>query len=100
MNFLQDQLSKAIDHLIIEKERFVLELLKKKGIVLNFESERKRRFKSLAVERQAPGTSETWFYNDGTEEGLKIVTFKINQPCLSKMCHTTIETSYEVIPHI
>jgi len=99
MNYLQDQLSKAIDHLIIKKERFVLELLKKKGIVLDFELERKRRFKNLAVERQSPGFSETWFYNDGTEEGLKVVTF-IRQPCLRKMCHTTIEMSYEVIPHI
>ena len=61
MNFLQDQLSKAINHLIIEKERFVLELLKKKGIVLNFEIERTRRFKSLAVERSESGLSETWF---------------------------------------
>ena len=48
--------------------------LEKLGIELDAEAERRKRFKSFVVEYN--DHEETYWYNDGSETGLRIVTFK------------------------
>lgn len=60
----------------IDKQNSVLiERLDLLGINLDLEEEKIRRFPSLLVEKFE--NTHTYYYNDGSVEGLKIVTFKM-----------------------
>ena len=59
----------------IDKQNSVLmERLDLLGIKLDLEEEKIRRFPNLLVEKFE--NTRTYYYNDGSIEGLKIVTFK------------------------
>ena len=60
----------------IDKQNSVLmERLDSLGINLDLEEEKIRRFPNLLVEKFE--NIHTYYYNDGSIEGLKIVTFKM-----------------------
>lgn len=77
-NLIQDVTSKIISNINDEKNKLITERLKKiVGIDLNIEEESKRRFKRLAIEYK--GNEETIYFNDGSLDGIRIVTFLIKE---------------------
>jgi len=76
-NFFDKQ-QEIISDMIIEinrkKEDVIKQRCEKLGIKLDAETEQKKRFKSFVVEYS--DTEETYWYNDGSETGLRIVTFQ------------------------
>lgn len=68
-SFLQETFESFED----KKEKVLKERLEILGIDINLEEESKRRFKSLVAE-YGPD-EETYYYNDGSVDGLRIVTF-------------------------
>lgn len=80
-NFLDEQqqiIGDMIAELIKKKDAIVMHRLKQLGIKIDVEAEQRRRFKRFVVEYN--NKEETYWYNDGSETGLRIVTFKILQP--------------------
>ena len=61
--------------LINRQEEIILQNLKLLGIDIDLELESQRRFPSLMREKQ--GNKTTWYYNNGSVDGLKIATFEI-----------------------
>lgn len=80
-NFFDKQ-HEIISNMIIEinrkKETIIMQRCEKLGIEMDAEAEQRRRFKRFVVEYN--DTEETYWYNDGSETGLRIVTFKKAQP--------------------
>lgn len=76
-----DLVSKAVEimseKLEAHREKIIFDRLKRHGIELDMELEKVRRFKSLSVVYDIGG-SETIYYNDGSKNGLRIVTFTPN----------------------
>ena len=72
---LQDEL---INHMVNDIESKRISIIKERlkeivGIEIDVDSEQKRRFKRLQMERN--GDEETVYFNDGSVEGKRIVTF-------------------------
>ena len=63
-----------------KKDAIIMHRLEKLGIEIDIEAEQRRRFKNFVVEYN--DTGETYWYNDGSETGLRIATFKKPQPNL------------------
>lgn len=61
-----------------KKDKVIKEKLLEHGIDFNLENEQKRRFKSIMVEHV--NNEETYYYNDGSISGFRIVTFKTSYP--------------------
>lgn len=73
-NLMQEVTSKLISDIQDKRNKVITERLKEiVGIDLNIEEEVKRRFKRLAIEYN--GNEETIYFNDGSIEGKRIVTF-------------------------
>lgn len=73
-NLMQDVTSKIIDNTQEKRKKIITQRLKEiVGIELSFEEEAKRRFKRLAIEYN--GSEETIYFNDGSEQGKRIITF-------------------------
>jgi len=68
---------KAIIEIYSKKEKILIEKIKKIYPNFDFESEKRNRFKNIAV--ICEGNVETYFYNDGSINGIRIVTFKAAQ---------------------
>lgn len=66
---------RAYKKFITEQERILKERLDSLGIYIDLEEEKIRRFPSLLIEKFE--NTHTYYYNDGSIEGLKIVTFKM-----------------------
>ena len=77
-NLLEEASNNLISGIVKKKEEVVLDRLKEIGVVLDLEQEKKARFKSLVCEQSEE--SETWYYNDGTAKGLRLVTFVLSKP--------------------
>lgn len=63
-----------------KKEEIVRKRLKELGIEFDLEEEKRRRFKRLIFETNH--NSETLYFNDGSEAGIRVVTFTRTPPCL------------------
>lgn len=59
-----------------EKERILQDTIAMLGINIDWRLEQIRRFKSFTQEVQ--GNKTTIWYNDGSIEGLRIITFEVN----------------------
>ena len=100
MDFLNQTMhSKMIGELIynlnIRKEQVIKQRMKELGIKIDEETEKKRRFKTLLCVKQ--DNEETYYFNNGSSEGLRIVTF-VEDPreVIPKnySVHISIELSY------
>lgn len=69
---LQEQKNKIIQDAVKEKTRLV---------EFNVKEDQNKRFPSLWIERR--GNEETVWFNDGSAEGLRVVTFKNQVPSIS-----------------
>ena len=63
-----------------KKEEVFLQRLKELNIEFDLEEEKKRRFPRFRIETEM--YKETYWYNDGSVEGLRIITFVTSQPSL------------------
>ena len=73
-NSMQDLTSNLVSSIQEKRKKVIAERLKEiTGIELDIEEEAKRRFKRLATEYN--GNKETIYFNDGSIEGKRIVTF-------------------------
>lgn len=82
---LIEQISEKLANDLAKKmEKIVKERLQFHGIELDFELESRRRFKSLIREILDDGDEETYWYNDGSEQGLRIVTFVRDKPDMTR----------------
>lgn len=73
-NMMQDITTKLINNIEAQRIQIITERLKEiVGIDLDIKEEVKRRFKRIAIEYN--GNEETIYFNDGSETGVRIVTF-------------------------
>ena len=73
-NLIQEVTSKLISDIHEKRNKLITERLKEiVGIDLNIKEEARRRFKRLTIEYK--GTEETIYFNDGSEQGIRIITF-------------------------
>ena len=70
----ENLIDSQLKELFSRKNEIIHEALKKHDLKLNIEAESKRRFKNFTYLRR--GDEETLWYNDGSDEGLRIVTIK------------------------
>ncbi len=84
VNMMQEVATRMHRGLRDEMEKVILSKLKEHGIDFNYEEEASRRFKRMVVEK-SPNGEETWYYDDGSVSGLRVVTFAIEQEGLKDM---------------
>ena len=85
---LINDLAKRIN---LEKENIINNRLKELMINVDYEAVKKMRFKPFITERNED--SETIYYNDGSIDGLRVVTFKnkVNLTLDNKLMTNEIE---------
>jgi hypothetical protein len=95
-NLMQEATSKLISDIYEKRNKVITERLKEiVGIDLDIKAEANRRFKRLAIE--CKGNEETIYFNDGSEQGKRIVTFvKKDNPLTfeTDRCQMSVEYSY------
>ena len=95
-NLMQEATTKLINDIHEKRNKVIFERLKEIiGIDLDIKAEANRRFKRLAIEYK--GNEETIYYNDGSEQGKRIVTFvKKDNPLTfeTDRCQMSVEYSY------
>lgn len=95
-NLMQEATSKLISDIYEKRNKIITERLKKiVGIDLDIEAEANRRFKRLAIEYK--DNEETIYFNDGSVQGKRIVTFvKKDNPLTfeTDRCQISVEYSY------
>ena len=78
-SILHDAMSALINDINAKKEQVVKDKLEELGIDINWELEKTRRFKSILIEYHKETGDEVYYYNDGTEEGQRVVTFVLDK---------------------
>lgn len=73
VTLMHEKINQACENLNKKKEELVLAQLKGWGIEINLDEERKRRFRRILIEQN--NSTETWYFNDGSLEGMRIITF-------------------------
>jgi hypothetical protein len=74
----QKLIGEVIDEINKKKDAVIMQRFAELGIEIDIEVEKRRRIKRFVVEHNE--TEETYWYNDGSESGLRIITFKKWQP--------------------
>jgi hypothetical protein len=95
-NLMQEMTTKLANDIEQKRNKVITERLKEiVGIDLNIEEEAKRRFKRFAIEYN--GNEEIIYFNDGSEQGKRIVTFVRDEQPLSfefDKCEMRVGYSY------
>ena len=95
-NLMQKATTKLINDIHDKRNKVITERLKEiVGIDLDINAEANRRFKRLAIEYKE--NEETIYFNDGSDQGKRIVTFvkKENQLTFEPdRCQMSMEYSY------
>lgn len=76
-NFLQESISNALAEFDKKKDAVIANRIKSLGIKDDIKEQSTKRFNKFLCEVR--DNEETYYYNDGTDEGLRIVTF-VNTP--------------------
>jgi hypothetical protein len=92
-SFESEFISKLFTDLYIKKEQLIQERLEKLGLPKLIEADKKRRFKKMICEFHP--TEEIWYYDNGTAEGERIITFKSFEPKYDFEKNTTIGMELE-----
>ena len=71
---IHEKFFKMVVKLHEQKDEIIISKLKEYGYEIDLELEKKSRFKSLICEKCED--LETWYYRDGTPDGLRVVTFE------------------------
>tara|TARA_R110000796_G_scaffold37783_1_gene95553 strand:- start:111 stop:419 length:309 start_codon:yes stop_codon:yes gene_type:complete len=72
-SFIIETIRKMSGDIARKKEAIILKRLKSLGIDIDMKIEDKRRFSRLSLESN--GVGQTLYYNDGSVDGLRVVTF-------------------------
>ena len=72
---MQQLISDLTSEFEAKKQEILKEKVKELGIEIDWELEAKRRFKSIMHEYHTDTREDIYFYNDGSVEGQRIVTF-------------------------
>lgn len=70
---IQQITEELIKRMNSEREKLIDAKLKQRGYSVTLADQMKYRFKDIICE--AKGNEETWWYNDGTYQGERIITF-------------------------
>ena len=73
MDYPNEIIEKLIADISAKKEAVIKERLKALNIEIDEKLEKTRKFKSIVCEIH--GNKEHYFYNDGSEKGIRVVTF-------------------------
>ena len=67
---------------------------------INWEKERDKRFRCFSLEKK--GIIETWYYDDGSDDGVKVVSFTNIEPNLLFKMDSLINTDlyFEYVNHL
>ena len=97
-----DAIDSLVSQVIKEKEEIITNRIKHLGLDIDFEQEANKRFKSIVCEHKFDGAftdEETYYCNDGSDEGFRIVTF-LNERTLSHVIqndnNTTIKAEFNL----
>ena len=95
-DLMRETTAKLVRDICEKREKVIAERLKQIiGIDLDIKAEANRRFKRFAIEYK--GNEEIIYFNDGSEQGIKVVTFvsKENPPSITNnKCQMSVEYSY------
>jgi hypothetical protein len=95
-NLLHEATIKMMNDIHEKRKKVIAKRLKEiLGIDLNIEEESKRRFKRLGMEIN--GNEETIYFNDGSINGIRIVTFVRKESPISfeiDRCQINVEYTY------
>lgn len=80
--YMDEIMNKVVRELQAKKEQVIKDKFAEKGFAHLLENIEKRRFKKVVVEHWED--CEKWFADDGTDEGLLIVTFLNSEPLFTK----------------
>lgn len=78
--YIEILVEKVSSELTTKKDNLLKDKLAELGIKIDLEIESKKRFKSLV--RESQGYLEHIYFNDGSEEGQKIITF-VHKPIVN-----------------
>ena len=93
IDFQNSLINNAIEKISKRKDDLILNKLKELGIEFDFQQEKDRRFKRFRIEQRENETS--YYYNDGSTEGLRVITFVDTQTPFDKEDFSIgIETTY------
>lgn len=73
MEFISQIMDGMIRDVNQRKQEILIQKVQSLGIEIDLVLEAKKRFQTMSIERD--GNKETYWYNDGSVEGLRIVTF-------------------------
>ena len=76
-NYIQEVEKEVMENMRKFRKEIIFKRLSELGITINIEQEQRRRFKSFAVEYR--DNEESIYYNDGSENGLRVITFVTKQ---------------------
>lgn len=76
--YMQEIMNKFIGELQAKKEAVIREKFAEKGFAHLLENLEAKRFKRVVIEQS--GDCEKWYADNGTDEGVLIVTFKNIEP--------------------
>lgn len=82
-NKMHDVISEAVKDLQASKTKLIFDRVcerVKTDEPINLDIEKFRRFPRLKMEYDSRDQSEHWYWNDGTEEGLHIISFYTSEP--------------------
>ena len=82
MDFLNEQMQAFYKEAEITKEAILKTELEAKGLKIEFQKESKKRFPSLC--KVVQNDVETWYYDNRTDEGERIVSFKVEFGCIDE----------------
>lgn len=82
MDFLNEQMQAFYKEAEITKEAILKTELEAKGLKIDFQKESKKRFPSLC--KVVQNDVETWYYDNRTDEGERIVSFKFEFGCIDE----------------
>lgn len=92
-DFMSGFTAKIVNDLNLKKQQVILSRLKQLGLTIDVKEESERRFKLFL--RYIEGNKETIYYNDGSLNGLRIVTFITEQkPFDPDECSISHEITY------
>lgn len=77
-DFLKAMTDKIQLDILKKKEQLIIDRLAELGIKDDIKKEPKRRFKKFLCETQ--GQKSTYYYNDGSQQGLRLITIEVIFP--------------------
>lgn len=77
---MEQMTSNLLKKIEADKKGFLIKRIKELvGLDFDFELEKKKRFKSIVVEHSVELGQEKWYYNDGSEYGVLVMTCEWDQ---------------------